>query len=101
MQSQATYHNHKIKPTLYKVGDLVLLSGKSIHTCRPNKKLDFKSFGPYRISALVGKQAYRLNLPTSMRIHLVFHVSFLEPSRDRLGEARKPTMPVLVNNEEQ
>lgn len=45
---------------------------------RISQKLAFKFFGPYRILARVGSVAYRLKLPPSSLVHLVFHVSQLK-----------------------
>ena len=44
-----------------------------ITTSRPSSKL------PFPIIGQVGSSSYRLGLPSSIEIHLVFHVSLLEP----------------------
>lgn len=46
--------------------------------CRSNQKLSFKYFGPFRIIQRAGKMAYKLQLPTSSKIHPVVHVSVLK-----------------------
>lgn len=45
---------------------------------RANHKLSFKYFGPYEIVEKIGTVAYRLQLPSSSAIHLVFRVSLLK-----------------------
>ncbi len=66
------------KETNFRIGELVWLSARHIHTTRPSKKLDYKRLGPYRVSEVINNRAYRLDLPPAMRIHNVFHVSLLD-----------------------
>ena len=100
-EAQATYYNARHKPQEFSIGQLVLLSARNIRTRRPNKKLDHRWLGPFEVEAIIGKQAYRLKLPTSYKaIHPVFHVSCLEPYQ---GSARAPQgQPAqLVEGEEE
>jgi hypothetical protein len=57
-----------------------MLDTRNIRIIRPKKKLDDKYWGPLTILELVGKQAYRLDLPEDVQIHPVFHVSLLKPA---------------------
>jgi hypothetical protein len=41
-------------------------------------KLAPKFYGPYTILKRVGQVAYQLALPNHLKLHLVFHVSFLK-----------------------
>jgi hypothetical protein len=78
----ARYYDQKHKPIEYKPGDLVWLNSSHLSTTRPSKKLDWKQLGPFKILKRIGLQAYRLDLPPTMRhIHNVFHVSLLEPCK--------------------
>ena len=52
---------------------------------------------------MVGRQAYKLQLPTRYRIYSVFHVSLLEPYLGQ-GPEENPEVepgPILVEDEEQ
>ena len=60
-------------------GQKVWLLRRHISTTRPSSKLDVRRLGPFPIIEQVGTSAFRLDLPRSMRIHPVFHVSLLEP----------------------
>ena len=86
--------NAKRMHVQFALGDLVVLSTKHLNTNRPCKKLDFKFIGPFRVSQIVNPVAVRLELPDSMRIHNVFHVSMLEPYH--IVEGTPVTVPEVV-----
>jgi Chromo (CHRromatin Organisation MOdifier) domain len=75
------YYNKKRLggPTLSE-GDPVYLLRKNIKTKRLSTKLDHTKLGPYKIQKILGPLTYELELPQSMRIHPVFHISLLEPA---------------------
>jgi hypothetical protein len=96
-QRTAYYYNTKysMKPTLKK-GDKIYLLRRNINTKRPNNKLDHKKLGPFKISKVVGLVNYRLELPKTMNIYPVFHISLLEPVL--LGAPNTPYTEIeLVN----
>nr|GMD76747.1 Transposon Tf2-2 polyprotein [Ipomoea batatas] len=72
----------KRRPKEYTVGDLVLIkflpqqfkAFRGLH-----KGLVRKYEGPFPIIGKVGNVSYRLDLPSSLKIHPVFHVSMLKP----------------------
>ena len=66
------------KEITFDIGDKVWLSTKHFHTTRPSKKLDYKRAGPYTVSKVISRNAYKLDLPKTMRNHNVFHVSQLD-----------------------
>jgi len=76
------YYNRKVandKPK-FKVGNWVMVNAKNIKTKRLTKKLDYKLRGKFQIKKLICTCAYRLKLlPMACKIHLVFHISLLEP----------------------
>ena len=97
------YDAHRDGSVEYAVGDKVWLDSRDIKTTRPAKKLDDKWFGPYPIAAKISRNAYRLTLPKSMKIHPVFHVSRLRrfvPDPIPGRHPPPPPEPEIVNGEE-
>lgn len=105
-QQQAAYYNQHRRPTpTFHEGDQVYLSSKNIRTTRPSAKLDHVRLGPFKILYPVGSHAYKLDLPSSMAVHPVFHVNLLTPRDDPSlpdipHRSLPPPPPVEVQNEE-
>ena len=70
---------HRTTPPTYKIGDLVMLSSRTIKTKRPSKKLDHKFHGPFKVEQVISPTAIRLTLPAKWKKHPTFHVSEIEP----------------------
>lgn len=84
----------------YEVGDKVYLVTTNIKTKRPMKKLDDKKIGPFTITEKVSSHAYRLKLPSTMKIHNVFHVNLLSGYKDDSDFHRRQAQPPPVVTEE-
>ena len=82
LQKQA--HNKAVKPQSYAPGNKVWLSSKHLKTKR-NRKLKAKFLDFFQVLHLVGKQAYKLELPKKWKIHDIFHVSLLERDTTKRG----------------
>jgi len=67
---------HVIKE-LFRVGDQVWLDGKNLVLPYQSNKLAPRRQGPFRITRIISPVAFQLELPTSWRIHDVFHASLL------------------------
>jgi hypothetical protein len=103
MQSEHA-DKHRSSPPAFSVGDHVWLNRRNIQTTRPSSKLDYKRLGRFRIVKKVSSHAYKLDLPDSMRIHPVFHISLLEPaSADPLPSqlASQPEPPPVIIDDQQ
>jgi hypothetical protein len=94
----------------YEVGEQVLLSANHINLAsqakRPTKKLQHRFIGPYRIIQKVSAVAYKLELPNSLKIHPVFHVSLLRPYQDPLTVNNRtpptpPPPPITINENDE
>ena len=80
MKQQADQHRCKQS---FNVGDWVFLKLQpykymSLKNTNKDNKLSPKYYGPYKVLKNIGSMAYKLKLPTSLRFHLVFHVSCLK-----------------------
>jgi hypothetical protein len=87
----------------YRVGDRVWLNARNIQTKRPSEKLDWKNLGPFPVEAVVSPHAYRLTLPSTMRIHPVFHTNLLRPAVNEdealPGQVQPEPPPLEVNSD--
>jgi hypothetical protein len=100
-ESYAAFANASRRPHNFQVGDLVFLNRKNIRTTRPARKLDDKFFGPFKITDRINDVSFRLSLPSSLKIHPVFHVSLFKPKNpDRLDMPQPPPPePITVDDD--
>jgi hypothetical protein len=78
----------------YCVGDRVWLEGRNLNTTHPSAKLAPRRHGPFLMTAAVSRTSYRLKLPTTWRIHNVFHASLLTPYKETTLNGNKYQEPV-------
>lgn len=100
---EETANQRRTAAPKYQVGQQVWLDARNIRTLRPIKKLDWKNLGPFKITEVLGPFTYRLDLPTSMKIHPVFNAYLLHPvSDDALPhQSQMPPPPVEVDGVEE
>ena len=108
-QRQSHYANLKRREVILTLGQSVLLSSEHLQLKDKDrtKKLMEKYIGPFKIKRVVSSVAYELDLPSTMKIHPVFHVSKLKPLKSSdstnypgraSAEAPRPP-PELVNED--
>src|SRR3954452_23283058 len=105
--TQEHHANKSWRDVSFQVGDRILLSSNHIHlasqaTC-PSKKLQPRFLGPYTITHIVSPVAYKLELPDTLRVHPVFHVSVLRPYMSPTSYPDRPApvpppLPVSVDD---
>ena len=61
----------------FKEGNIAYLNTRNIRTQQPLKKLNQKFAGLYQIKKKLSLYAYKLKLPTEIKIHPTFYVSLL------------------------
>ena len=69
----------------FNIGDKVWIFTRFMAACGA-PKFQYKFIGPFKILQKIGKAAYKVDLPQSMLMHLVFHVSFLTADKPRPGK---------------
>jgi hypothetical protein len=60
----------------------VWLLHRNLKASHPYDKFDFYHLGPFSVVKQINNVAFRLELPPSMKIHPVFHVSLFEPYKE-------------------
>jgi hypothetical protein len=73
-------------------GDLVYVSRRNIKIIRPSDKLDTKKIDPFKIKRNIRDINFELQLPPTIKIHPVFHVSLLEPVSPNISEKPAPEL---------
>ena len=91
---------HRMQMPQFKVGNKAWLRTTNLTSTRPNKSLDYKCLGPFEILEQVNDVSFKLKLPPSMKIHDVFHVSYLEPHVTNTVQGREtvPPLPVVIKS---
>jgi RNase H-like domain found in reverse transcriptase/Reverse transcriptase (RNA-dependent DNA polymerase)/Integrase zinc binding domain/Chromo (CHRromatin Organisation MOdifier) domain/Retroviral aspartyl protease len=87
---QIKYANKSRTSKTFKVGERVFVSSDHLvppsERNRQSKKLGPKFSGPYTITQVISPVNYKLDLPSAIRIHPVFHVSTLKSCQEDLSE---------------
>jgi hypothetical protein len=109
-QRQSSYANRRRRPVSLRVGDLVLLSTQNLKLAVADQtpKLMSKFIGPFTIKRIVNNVSYELDLPSTLRVHPVFHASLLKPYQDgsvefpdrELQLPQRPPPDILPDGEE-
>jgi len=89
----------------YKVGDLVMLSTKDLKyqmVGRRTEKLTERFVSPYKIKEVISSNAVKLELPSTVRIHLVVNISRICRYIGQVeGQKKKQPAPVIIEREEE
>jgi len=95
---------HRVEAVGYKVGDLVLLSTKDLKwqiVRQRSEKLVEQFVGSYKIKAIIFSNVVELELPATVKIHLVINVSWIKRYVDQVDGQRKETpQPVVIEGKE-
>jgi hypothetical protein len=93
---QKLYEDRSRRDVEFKVGEEVLLSTRNLKNLLPTQthKFNKQFIGPFKIIQIVSPVQYKLELPTNIQEHPVFHISLLKPylSNERLKNTKKKKM---------
>ena len=101
-QRQKAQADKHVRELSFEAGELVLLSTRNLklkndHQTIARQKLLPKYIGPYKVNQVIGKVAYKLDMPGSTRIHPVFHVSVLRKFVPQAGHSVARHMPMPLD----
>jgi len=89
----------------YKVGDLVMLSTKDLKyqmVGRRTEKLTERFVGSYKIKKIVSSNAVELELPSTIKIHLVVNVNRIQRYIEQVeGQRKEQPAPVVIEGEKE
>ena len=86
-----------IEPPPFQVGNRVYVRTDHIRTNRIARKLAEQKIGPFPIISQPSAMSFTLRLPSTIRIHPVFHVSQLEPKTpNTFADRDQPPPPPLI-----
>ena len=90
-------------PRSFVTGNKVWLDSRNLKINVKSKKLAPKRYGPFEIVKQVSPVTYKIKLPTSMKIHDVFHIDLLIPytETEAYGEMHPHPPPELIDGEEE
>jgi len=89
----------------YRVGDLVMLSTKDLKyqmVGRRTEKLTERYIGPYKVKKIILTNVVELELPNTVKIHLVVNVSRIRRYVGQVeGQKKEQPAPVIIEEEEE
>ena len=84
-------------------GDKVMLDSRNLKINTPSRKLSPRRYGPFKVLKQISLVAHRIELPSTMKIHNVFHIDLLIPynETEAYGETYTQPPPEIIDGEEE
>jgi Chromo (CHRromatin Organisation MOdifier) domain len=89
VQAKKYYDKRRMEAPNLKRGDRVYIRRRTagsrdfnLRSLRPSQKLDHVKYGAFPVVRKLENDNYELQLPSRMKIHPVFHISLLEPTKN-------------------
>jgi len=83
----------------YRIGDLVLLSTKDLKYQMAGRRIEKFTehfVGPYKVKAIISSNPIKLELPSTIKIHPVVNVSWVQQYKPQVEGQRKETPQLVV-----
>jgi hypothetical protein len=88
---QRNYADLRSAPKQFNVGERFMLSTINLKLLnKSSKKFRSRYIGPYKIIEKKYSQAFKLDLPSNMKVHPVFHISLLKEFNSLFPESEVP-----------
>ena len=88
---QKHYADQRSTAKQFDVGERVMISTQNLKLVnQPSKKFCSRYVGPYKIIEKISSQAFKLDLPSNMKVHPVFHISLLKEFNSLTPETEIP-----------
>ncbi|CEL52823.1 hypothetical protein RSOLAG1IB_11168 [Rhizoctonia solani AG-1 IB] len=89
-------------PLSFEVGEEAWLDTQNVNLKTKSPKLTDQRLGPFKVTEKILETAYRLELPTTMRVHNIFYVGLLSKvKKDVTRKWENQPPPVTVDGEEE
>ena len=92
---QRVANRRRVPAPVYRLGQRVWLLAKDLPLPTVSHKLAPRYVGPYTVLKIINPSALRLQLPSSLKVHPVFHVSQVKPVADSDLSPLAPAPPLL------
>ena len=102
LRYQGTANAHRLLAPKFPIDSRAFIKALFFRTMCPLKKLADKFLGPYEVIVQPGTHLVTLQLPDNLHaIHLVFHISMLEPATPNTipNQVQPPPLPVFIDGE--
>ena len=102
LRYQSTTKAHWLLAPKFLLSSQAFIKAQCFCTAHPLKKLADKFLGPYEVIVQLGTHSVTLRLLDNLHaVHLVFHVSMLEPTTPNMipDQVQLPPLPVFVDGE--
>jgi hypothetical protein len=76
--------------------DLVYFLRQNIKTTRSSNKLDSKKISSFKVKRNIKNISFEFQLPLTIRIYLIFHISLLEPAHPDTPKRLAPELDFKI-----